>query len=76
MALGRLVLGSGLSGGLGAGRDLVQYAYMHKANPNIFRYFISFYSCFVRTSFLFFSENFPIFVATLFTSKACLTQHS
>ena len=52
------------------------YADGHKVNPDIFHYFISFYSCITSISlfthyFYFFSENFPIFVATPFTSKAC-----
>ena len=52
------------------------YAYMHKVNPNIFRYFLWFYSCITFISLLahrsnFFFKFFPIFLAILLTSKAC-----
>ena len=52
------------------------YAYMHKVNPNIFQYFLSFYFCITFISLFAhcskkFSEFFPIFLAILFTSIAC-----
>ena len=51
------------------------YAYMNKVNPNIFWYFLWFYSCITFISLFahhsnFFSKIFPIFPAILLTSKA------